>query len=70
MGQEQHENGLGGRGCWVSPWRTQGSILSSVRPQPASTLLYPAGADTSWCLSQFVSVLLCSLTQGLTEGLS
>ena len=66
-GQEQRGNGLGGRGCWGSPWRTWGSILSSVGPQPASTLLYPAAADTSWCLSQFVSVLLCFLTQGLTE---
>lgn len=29
------------------PQGAQGSILSSVGPQPASTLLYPAAADTS-----------------------
>lgn len=69
-GQEQRGNGLSGQGCWGSPWRTRGSIPSSVEPQPASCLLCPAAAGASWCLSQFASVLLCFLTQGLTEGLS
>lgn len=59
MGQEQRENGPGGRGCWVSPWRTQGSILSSVRPQPASTLfilqeLTPLGVCLNLFLFYFV----------------